>query len=181
MSKFLKGLMRDDLKTKFEGADGGLLVDASGLNSEQTYNFRAMLHQRNLKYTVVRNALARLTFQEYGYTQEDLEKVFQGPVGVVYSTEEGSALSGAKAVAAWKKETKDKIVKWKGAFMEGSVMGPKDAEALKDAPGRSEAYAMLAGVLQAPVVQLLGTVREPHMRFLYVLNNYGDKRKESEG
>jgi len=54
------------------------------------------------------------------------------------------------------------------------------AQALKDAPGKDEARGMLAGVLLAPVTQLMGTINEPAMRLLYALD--AKKRKmEDEG
>jgi len=183
VSKFLKSLMRDELREKLDGADSGVFIRTKGLNSEKTYGFRAALQAQGLKYTVLRNALALQAFSELGYPPDAFEKagVFDGPVGVVYSkTAEDGALLSAKTIAAWKRDNKDKVIKWAGAYMDGAVLDAKDAQALKDAPGKDEARGMLAGVLLAPVTQLMGTINEPAMRLLYALD--AKKRKmEDEG
>lgn len=82
-------------------------------------------------------------------------------------------------VAEWKTETRDKIVKWKGAFLDGEVVGADAAEDLKNAPTKDQARAMLLGLLQAPATQLLGTVREPYARVAYLLKAFADKREEA--
>lgn len=170
MSKELKSLMRQDLKRRFEAIDGGVLIRTQGLNSENTYAFRKALNARKLKYTMVRNSVAMHALSKLGYKSTELKKVFNGVVGVVYGVESGSALAGAKAVSEYKRDARDKVIEWVGAFMDGAVMGPKDAEALKDAPTRPEALAMLCGILQAPVTQLMATIREPAARVVYAMD-----------
>lgn len=179
MSKVLKGMIRDHYTSRFDGVDGGVFIRTQGLNSEKTYAFRAALHGRNLKYTVLRNAMARQAFRSYGYTDEQLDKVLEGPVGLVWTQDEGSALVAARVIDEWKRENKDKVVQWVGAYMDGQVLGDKDAKALKDAPDKDTARGMLAGVLQAGVTQMMATVREPAMRLLYALDAYHKKQEEA--
>lgn len=175
MSKMMKGMIRDHYTARFKDVDGGVFIRTQGLDSEKTYAFRAALQGRNLKYTVVHNAMARHAFREFGYTDEQLDKVLTGPVGIVWGKEEGSALAAARAIDDWKRDNKDKIVEWVGAYMDGSVMGEQDAKALKDAPTKEVARGMLAGVLQAGVTRFMATVREPAMRLLYALQARHDK------
>lgn len=180
MSKQLKTLMRKDLKQRFEAVDGGVLIRTQGLDSEKTYAFRKALNAKKLKYSVVKNSVATHALSQLGYKASELEKVFKGAVGVVYSRESGSALASAKALSEWKRDTRDKTVEWVGAFMDGSVMGAKDAEALKDAPTRPEALAMLCGILQAPVTKLMATIREPAARVVYVMDARKRKLEETK-
>lgn len=175
MSKQLKSMMRADFKRRLDGVDGAVLIRTQGLDSHKTYAFRKALNQKKLKYTLLRNAIATQALVELGYKAKELDKVLTGSVGMVYSRESGSAMASARAVSEWKKESKDKVVEWVGAFMDGAVMGPTDAQALKDAPTRPQALAMLCGVLQAPVQQLLATIREPAVRVLYVMDARGRK------
>ncbi len=175
MSRFLKALMKDQLASRFDGVDGGVVIGTAGLNSELTYDLRKTLHGHKLKYTVVRNSLIKNTFEEMGYPRKELNLHFKGPCGIVWGNVEGSAMAGARAISEWKKDRRDKIVLWKGAFMEGAVMGPAEAQDLKDAPTRDQAYAMLAGILQAPITQLMATVAEPAKSVVYVMDAY--KRK----
>lgn len=175
MSKMMKGMIRDHYTARFNGVDGGVFITTQGMDSEKTYAFRAALHGRSLKYTILRSAMARQAFREWGYTDAQLDKVLKGPVGLVYSKEEGSAQLAAKVIDEWKRDTKDKTVEWVGAYMDGSVMDANEAKALKDAPTKEVARGMLAGVLQAGVTQFMATVREPAMRLLYGLKAKADK------
>jgi len=178
MSRVLKSLMHGAIVDRLDGVDGGLFISTAGLNSELTFDLRRSLNSRNLRYMVLRNSLARMAFEHYGYPREEIDKILTGPVGMVYTTDEGSATTAAKAIDAWKTEKKDKIVQLKGAFLDGEVLDANDAKTLKDAPTKEQARAMLLGVIQAPATQLLGTIREPFARIVYVLNNYHDKRNE---
>lgn len=176
MSKELKTMMREALDAKFEGVEGGILLNANGLNSEKTYAFRKAMHAQKLKYTVVKNAIAARAFMGKGYKQGDLDKVLKGPVGILYAKGEGAATLSAKALFEWKKSQKDKLVEWKGAFVDGVVVGAKDAEALRNAPGKRELRAMLAGALQAPISKLAGTLQEIYARFAYAIHALEEKR-----
>jgi ribosomal protein L10 len=180
MSKELKTMMREALDAKFEGVDGGILINANGLNSEKTYAFRKAMHAKKLKYTVVKNAIAARAFMGKGYSQKALDGVLKGPVGILYSKDEGSATLSAKALFDWKRDNKDKIIEWKGAFVDGAVVGGKDAEALRNAPGKREARAMLAGALQAPIVKLAATLKEMYARFAYAIHALEEKRGGGE-
>ena len=176
MSKQLKTLMREALEAKFVDVEGGVLINANGLNSEQTYAFRKAMHARKLRFTVVRNAIAARAFMGKGYKEAELDRVLKGPVGLVYSGDEGGAVIAAKSVFEWKKETRDKLIEWKGALVDGQVLGPKDAEALRNAPGKREVRAMLAGALQAPIVKFAATLKEMYARFAYAIHALEEKK-----
>ena len=176
MPSQLKHMMREALEKKFEGIEGGVLINATALDSEKTYAFRKALHARKLKYTVVRNSVAAQAFLGKGYKKKDLDKVLSGPVGIVYSAAEGGPAMASKGVFDWKKDTRDKLVEWKGAFIDGQVLGPKDAEALRNAPGKREIRAQLAGALQAPIVKLAATFKEMYARFAYAIHALEEKK-----
>jgi len=179
MSKWVKDLMRSQLADQFRGVDGGVFISTQGLNSEKTYAFRAALNAKKMRYTVLRNAMACQAFASFGYSASALAQVLKGPIGVVTCDEEGAAMAAARVVADWKLETRDKVIEWKGAFVDGEVVGAQEAEDLKNAPTKDQARAMLLGLIQAPATQLLGTVREPCARVAYLLKAFADKREEA--
>lgn len=179
MSKLLKSIMREEVRTQLEGVDGGVIVSAQGLDSEKTYSFRSAMHGQGIKYTIIRNAFARDAFISFGYDAKETAALLKGPLAVVYTDEENSAPTSAKALSEWKKANKDKIILIKGGFMDGEIFGAKRAAGLKDLPTKDGARAMLLGIIQAPVTQLLATIREPHARVVYLLNSWKDKREEA--
>lgn len=180
MSKELKSLMRQELEETFAKVDGGVLLNTLMLDSEKTYAFRKAMHQRKLKFTVVKNALACHAFKSKGYDLEALKKVFAGPVGILYSEDAASAVVSAKVLADWRKTTKDKAIEVKGALLDGQVLGAKDAEALKNAKGRRELQAELAGTLQAPISKFAATLNELVVRFAYAIDALAKKREETK-
>ena len=58
MSKYIKGLMVDDIKRRLEGVQDAVLVNVIGLDSGNTFNLRKELRKRNLSLLVVKNSLA---------------------------------------------------------------------------------------------------------------------------
>jgi len=176
MSKQLKTYLREALETRFDDIDGGVLINAQMLNSEATYNFRKAMHLRKLKYTVLRGAIAAHAFKAKGYDLKELQGVLRGPVGLLYSKEEGSAIKSAKALFEWKKEAKDKLVEWKGALLDGSVVSAKDAEKLRDAKGKRELLAEIAGTIQAPAQKLASTIKEIYQKMAYAVDAVAKKK-----
>jgi large subunit ribosomal protein L10 len=179
MSKLLKSLMQKEFKSGLEGVDGGIFISTQGLNAEKTYSFRSALHGQNLTFKVIRNAFVRKAFVEFGFPAEDMDKVLQGPLGLVYTTEENSATTAAKAIGAWKTAAKNKNVLYKGAFMDGEILNANQAKDLEKAPTKLEARAMLLGIIQAPVTSLLAQIREPHARVVYLLEAYRKKQEDA--
>lgn len=178
MSKQLKTYLSNEISTRLDGIEGGVLINALALNSEQTYAFRKAMQARKLRYRVLRNNLACRVFAERGYRVKDLEKVFTGPIGIVFGEGEGAAKASSQAVFDWKREVKDKKVEWKGALLDGAVLNSKDAENLRTAMGKAEARAMLAGALQAPISKFAATLQEMYARFAYAVHALEKKRSE---
>ena len=78
MSKVLKAMIREELKSRFAQVDGGVFISSQGLNSEKTYSFRSALQARNVKFSVIRNAFTRQAFIEHGYPQREIaESAYQ--------------------------------------------------------------------------------------------------------
>jgi large subunit ribosomal protein L10 len=180
MSKQLKHMMRAELETTFQKVDGGLLLNTQALDSEGQFAFRKAMHQRKLSYTVVKNSIAAQAFKGKGYKIDELNKVFTGPIGILYSEETASAVVSAKALTAWpewKKIVKDKKIEIKGALLDGAVLNQKQAEQLKSAKGKKELQAELAGVLQAPIQKFAATLQEIYARLAYAVEAVKNKKE----
>jgi large subunit ribosomal protein L10 len=59
MSKFVKNLLTDDLKHRFEGVENALLVSVAGMDAGKNYQLRKTLRSQNISLVVVKNSLAR--------------------------------------------------------------------------------------------------------------------------
>ena len=59
MSKFVKGLITDELASKLDGVDDALLVEVAGLDANQSVSLRKELREKNIGLMVVKKSLAR--------------------------------------------------------------------------------------------------------------------------
>ena len=95
---------------------------------------------------VVKNSLAKLSFEQVGLT--GLGEVLQGPSAVIHGGE--GALAISKVVVSTKEKAADKL-QIHGGFNEGEVVDYQGIEALSTVPGRQELLAMCMGGLFGPV------------------------------
>jgi len=188
MAKQLAQFMRAEMERKFEGVDGGVIVTYSGLDSEQIYDFRKKLRGSGAKFAVVKNTTALRALATLGYDSGKLEKLFEGPVGIVYSPSDGvggkpsaGVVGAVKALDLWLKESKNKSVTVKGGLLEKSVLNAKDVKALADMPSRQQLLGMVAGAFQAPMSALAGTFKGCAQKFAGTLEALKDKKEKAGG
>jgi large subunit ribosomal protein L10 len=184
MSKELKQLLRTEVERRFKDVDGGVIVGYRGLNSEKIYDFRAKLRAKGARFQVVKNATTIRAFKTLGYDEAKIGKLFDGPVGIVYSLPgPGSAgtIGAIKALKEWKTASKDKLVEVKGAFLEKSVIDPAGVSALEKLPGRQELLGMVAGAFQAPVSAFANRLNECVAKLAYAINAVKEKKEKGEG
>jgi len=145
MSKLLKSRMIAEYTDAFKEVDGAVVVDYSGITAEDLRLFRLGLREQNLKFRVVRNALARQAFA--GTPLEGVEEKFDGPSGLVYGEEAGIgiAVKCAKAVLDYNKSRieEDWIRPW-GAILEGELYPAEGIRGLSKMPDRDGMRAMIA-------------------------------------
>ena len=59
MSKPVKNLLIDDLRSRLQGVNDCLLVNVIGLNSEKTSKLRSELRKKNIHLQVIKNSMAQ--------------------------------------------------------------------------------------------------------------------------
>ncbi len=70
---------------------------------------------------------------------------------------------------------KHKVVKFKGGFLDGSVLSDIDVEAISKLPPKEVLYAQLLGTLQAPKRNLVSLLNTKLSSIVYVLDSYKNK------
>ena len=58
MSKYLKNLIADDIKSRLEGVSDALLVDVVGMDANKNVALRRELREKGMHLTVVKNRMA---------------------------------------------------------------------------------------------------------------------------
>jgi len=156
MSKYLKDLMTNELKTKLDGVSDALVVDVIGMEANSSVELRRNLREKDMHLMVVKNSLARRATEGTA-----LAPAFEGATGtsaVVWGGED--VVSLAKEVMRLSKDEQYKPFEAKGGVMDGEKLSPEDVTAVSKWPTREEQLSMLMGQILGPgatlSAQLLG-------------------------
>ncbi len=157
MSRQLKQLVTDTLKTRFDGVDQALVVDITRLNVQDTQKVRTTLAEQNIRVMVVPNSLARRAFT--GGPLELLGQGLSGPCAVVCGGD--SLIDVAREVA-----------KLAGMFpllelKQGLLPGDDELTAVSDLAkmkGRAELLGEIAMLMSSPGRSIAGCIAGPQSR-----------------
>jgi large subunit ribosomal protein L10 len=155
MPNTLNKAIVSEYETLFEGDLDAIFVQPVGMSVDEANTFRAKLAEDNLAMRVVRGRLAARVLEAKGVTGVD--EMFAGPSALISSTDKDAdavAISAAKVVAAWKKESGTTLPAIKGGFLEGEVLDAAAADKLKTMPSRPELMSRLSGQIIAPAGRL---------------------------
>jgi len=155
MSKAVKKMMIDEVRTELDSSVGTVVLGLSGLNVTDTVALRKGFREKQVRIRVVRNSLARHALKELGL--EALEPHLDGPTAFAYARED--SLAAPKVAAEWAK--KNKKVTVRGGVVDGRVISPAEVVRLAKVPGRKELLATLCGLIQSPLRTFAGLVTAP--------------------
>lgn len=140
----------DELHNKLGSAKSFYLTDFTGLTVKKVTELRSRLRKAGIEYVVVKNTLAERALE--GLDVPDVTEFFKGPTAVAIGVED--AVAPAKVLVDFAKEN-DNRPAMKAAVVDRKTFTPEQVERLAKLPGRQQLLAELAGVLQAPMAQLL--------------------------
>ncbi len=147
MSKYVKELMMDQLKTELDGDTSVLILDLKGLDAVAEYQFRRDLRKKQIKMRVLRNTLARRVFEDMGIG--GLSRFLEGPSVAVW---------GGAGVAELAKEIFDQVKKLKkpeikGGSVDGTVIGPGQVEDITKLPSREALIGRVVSLALSPAAR----------------------------
>jgi large subunit ribosomal protein L10 len=155
MSKYVKELMMDQLKSELDGDRSVLILDLKGLDAITEYQFRRDLRKKSIKMRVLRNTLARRVFDDMGIG--GLSRFLEGPSVAVW---------GGAGVAELAKEVSDQVKKLKkpeikGGSVDGTVIGPEQLEDITKLPSREALIGRVVSLAMAPVSRVISLANAP--------------------
>ncbi len=154
MSKPVKDMIASEYSRRFEGVTGAVVVEIRGLDAKATTSMRGNFHQKGIKITIVKNALARRTFK--GGPLASLEKALKGPSAMLTGAESAIIVAREIVKAA---EAEKKIV-LKGAIFDGEFYeGDAGVKKLGSFPTREEAQAKVVTLVLSPARNIMGCVK----------------------
>jgi large subunit ribosomal protein L10 len=140
----------DQLHEKLESAKAFYLTDFTGLTVKKVTELRSRLRKAGIEYVVVKNTLAERALE--GLDVPDVGQFFKGPTAVAFGV--ADSIAPAKVLVDFAKEN-DNRPAMKAAVVDRRAYTAAEVERLAKLPGREQLLSELAGVLQAPMSQML--------------------------
>lgn len=157
MSKYLKELITDELKSRFDGVSDALLVDVIGMEVNANVELRKTLREKSIKLMVVKNSLARRATE--GTALAPAFEGIEGTVAVVWGGED--VVSLAKEVVRLAGDKKYEPFAPKGGVTEGASLSADEVKAMSKWPSRSEQLSLLVGQILSPGANLAAQILGP--------------------
>ena len=175
MSKLVKGMLIRDYQSRLGDIEDALLVSIRGIPAMETNEIRADLQKKDIRITVIRNALAKKAFEGTGL--ESLEPLLTGSSTLAYGAE--SVVDVAREFVELVKA--HPTIELKGAVLDGMLFeGESGVEELSKFPTRDEAIAQAVTLVLSPGRNLMGAVKGPGGRLAGIVKAIADKLESGE-
>jgi ribosomal protein L10 len=146
MSKAVKNLLINDLRTKLQGVNDCLLVNVIGLNSEKTAKLRTELRKKNIQLQVIKNSMARRATE--GMSIAPAFDGMEGSLAIVWGSED--VVSLAKEVVRLAEAKEFQGLEPRGGAMEGAKIPAQQVKVVSTWPSRTEQLSLLVGQILGP-------------------------------
>jgi large subunit ribosomal protein L10 len=155
MSKYVKELMMDQLRSDLGGSTSLLILDLKGLDAIAEHQFRRDLRKKKIKVRALKNTLARRVFSDMG--MGGLAKYLEGPSVAVWGGDGVAEL--AKEISSRVKTLKKPEIK--GGVVDGVVIGPNQVEDITRLPSREALIGRVASLAMAPAARVVALANAP--------------------
>jgi large subunit ribosomal protein L10 len=168
MSKYVKELMMDQLKSDLDGSRSLLIVDLKGLDAITEHQLRRDLRKKSIKIRALKNSLARRVFADMG--MDGLGQFLAGPSVAVWGGDGVAEL----AKEMWRQVKTLKKPEIKGGAVDGVVIGPAQVEDITKLPSREALIARIVGLALAPAQRVVALANAPASNLLAQLKTLSD-------
>jgi large subunit ribosomal protein L10 len=150
MSKYVKGLIADNLRERLKNVHDALLVNTIGLSANTNTRLRAELRHKNIQVLVVKNSLAARATE--GTPLAPLFADLSGTAAICWGGED--IVSLAKEITKLAKDDKYKPFETRGGVMDGDRLDAPQVERVSKWPSRTEQLSILVGQILSPGANL---------------------------
>src|SRR5436305_4995583 len=155
MSKYVKELMMDQLRSDLDGSRSVLILDLKGLGAIAEHQFRRDMRKKSIRVRALKNTLARRVFSDMG--MDGLSKYLEGPSVLLWGGDGVAEL--AKEVSTQVKTLKKPEIK--GGAVDGVVIGPEQVEDITKLPSREQLIGRVVSLALAPVQRIVALANAP--------------------
>ncbi|MBC6415806.1 MAG: 50S ribosomal protein L10 [Bdellovibrionales bacterium] len=154
------------LKENFSKSKASFLVNCMGLNVEQMTDFRKKLKQNKGNIQIIRNTLSLKAMEKEENLKEAYTSFMKGPNAFVIAYGEPAKI--AQLIHEMKEE--NEFFQIKGGVLEGEILTKEDIGILAKLPSEEVLKSQLLGLLSAPLMKFLLTVKEVPQSFVRLLS-----------
>lgn len=156
MSKPIKQMIVREYESRIKGADQAMLIGIRGVKAIPTSGLRKSLAAKNIRITVLSNALAKKAFT--GTPLEPLSKMLTGSSALAYGGQ--SVVEVAREIV--KLIEKMPEVELKGAILDGQLFeGKAGVTELSKFPTKDEAIGKIVTLIVSPARKLMAQIKGP--------------------
>ena len=171
----IKTLLVKELTDKWQGMDAFVVVCPIGLDAIASNELRGTLQEKNIRLLVVKNALAKLAFEELKLAPA--AELLDQCSAVCYGGE--SVVDVAREVVGFSK--KFEVFQVRGAFLEGKVFSAEQVGSLAIMPNRTELIGQIVQLATGPGGRLVSVLFSPASRLAGAIKALTEKlAKQSE-
>lgn len=160
----------DELKEILQDAKSIVLNDFTGLNVADISALRRLCRENNIVYTVVKNTLAKRSFQALGL--EDVERMLEGPTAIAVSKED--EVAPAKVLDRFASDYE--LPRFKGAYVAGRLLDEDETKRLASLPSQEVLLTQVVFMLQTPMRGLVNCLGASLRDLVYVLKAISEKK-----
>ncbi len=146
MSKLVKDMMVEDLRTRLTGVNDALLVNVIGLDSGKTSKLRQELRKKGIQLQVIKNSMAQRATE--GTPLSPAFTGVEGTLAVVWGGED--AVSLAKEIIRLSEAKEFKGFEARGGAMDGARLTATEVKSVSSWPSRTEQLSILVGQILGP-------------------------------
>jgi large subunit ribosomal protein L10 len=160
----------EEFKELIEGSKSIILNDFTGLNVADISELRRQCRESGITFRVVKNTLARKSFQELGI--EGMEALLEGPTAFAVSAVD----EVAPAQVLKKFADEYQLPRFKGGYVAGRILDEKETVRLASLPSRDILVAQTVSAFQAPLRGLVGVLNASLRDLVGVLDAIREKK-----
>ena len=154
MNREEKSVVIKSLNSEITEKGNFYLTDISGLNVEQSNNFRRLLFSKDMSVSVVKNTLLKKAFEKNDVDFEELYDVLKGNTAIIFTQKSSIP---AKLIKDFRKKHDKPVLK--AAFLDKAFyLGDDKLEFLSNLKSKEELLGDIITLLQSPIKSLLSSI-----------------------
>lgn len=161
----------EELADLLKDAKSIILSDFTGLDVADISELRHRCREKNVLYRVVKNTLAKKSFEKLGV--EKIDTLLEGPTAIATSMEDEAA-----PAQVLKKFADDyELPRFKGGYVSGRLLGVDEVVRLASLPGKEVLLTQAVGMFQAPMRGLVNVLSASLRDLAGVLKAIAEKKE----